>query len=101
MSYCELCEMDQAYCPHGLAERRWVSESTAIVLVSPSGYAHFPGCPHKAEDQDYSKWGEITTPGAWQRLGNGEQLQATGGANPDLVAWIRCSHCEDHGGPWS
>jgi hypothetical protein len=46
-----------------------------------------------------SRWAEIDTPNAWQRSGNGEQLRATGGACPDLIAKTRCRDCIDHG-PW-
>jgi len=54
------------------------------VLISPSGIAHIPQCPHKGDDPDYSRWAEIDTPDAWQRLGNGEHVRATGGSCPDL-----------------
>ena len=71
----------------------------STLLVSPSNIAHFPQCPHKGDDPDYTRWAEIDTPNAWQRLGNGEQLPATGGARPDLIAMARCQDCIDHG-PW-
>jgi hypothetical protein len=48
MAYCDLCEMDQNYCVHGLGERRQAASANAsILLVSPRNIAHFPECPHK------------------------------------------------------
>ena len=100
VAYCELCDMDRAYCVHGLAERRaTASVGVTSLLISPRGMAHFPGCPHKGDDPDYSDWAELDVPRAWERLGNGEQLRATGGARPDRVASARCEDCVDHG-PW-
>src|ERR1022692_810028 len=85
MAYCELCEMDRAYCEHGLTERRRaVATDASRLLISPAGMAHFPQCPHKGDDPDYSRWAELDAPRAWQRLGNGEELRATDGR--DLVA---------------
>jgi hypothetical protein len=100
VAHCELCEMDLAYCEHGLAARRQ-SASTAVVrlLISPNGMAHFPGCPHKGDDPDYARWAELDTTGAWARLGNGEHFRATGGRRPDLIAETRCRDCVEHG-PW-
>jgi hypothetical protein len=75
VAYCDLCEMDREFCEHGLAERR--RDAAAIVaklLISPNGIAHFPGCPHKGDHQDYRKWAELDTARAWERLSNGEQL---------------------------
>jgi len=47
--------------------------------------AHFPGCHHKGDDPDLSKWGKLDLPQAWQRLGNGEHLHATGGERSGLA----------------
>lgn len=100
MAYCELCEMDREFCGHGLAERRRAATVVAgELLISPNGVAHFLGCPHKGDDPDYSRWAKLNMPRAWERLGNGEQLQATGGERPDLVARSRCQDCLSHG-PW-
>jgi hypothetical protein len=100
VAYCNRCEMDRSYCVHGLEDSRQAASSNASVLfVSPRGIAHFPDCPHKGDDPDFSRWAEINTPNAWQRLGNGQALQATGGSRPDLIARTRCQDCVDHG-PW-
>jgi DivIVA domain-containing protein len=63
IAFCERCEMDRAYCEHGLAERRQAARSSAVsLLISPRGMAHFPGCPHKGDDPDYDHWAELNTP---------------------------------------
>jgi hypothetical protein len=99
MAYCDLCEMDRDSCEHGLAERRRAASASASrLLISPNNMAHFPQCDHK-DDPDFSRWAELDTPRAWERLGNGEQLPATGGARPDLIAKSRCRDCVNHG-PW-
>ncbi|MDP9398142.1 MAG: hypothetical protein M3P96_10135 [Actinomycetota bacterium] len=100
MTYCEQHGMDRAFCEHGLADRRAASPATAPrLLVSPTNQAHFPGCPHKGDDDDYENWAELDLPNAWQRLGNGERLRSTGGARPDRIATSRCKDCVAHG-PW-
>jgi len=99
VTHCERCDMDRDSCEHGLAERRrTASTKDATLLISPNNMAHFPDCPHK-DDPDYSRWAELDTPRAWERLGDGEHLSATGGARPDLIAMTRCQDCLDHG-PW-
>jgi hypothetical protein len=100
MTYCDLCEMDRSYCVHGLGERRQAaSGSASTLLISPRYVAHFPGCPHKGNVPDLSRWAEVNAQSAWQRLGNGEELRATGGSRLDLIAKTRCQDCVDHG-PW-
>ena len=100
MAYCELCQMAREFCEHGPAERRHATmEADRELRISPNGMAHFPGCPHKGDDPDYRRWATLDTPRAWERLGNGEQLLATGGERPDLVARSRCQDCVSHG-PW-
>ncbi len=100
MAYRELCGMDREFCEHGLLERRRNAIAIAReLLISPNGMAHFPGCPHKGDDPDYSRWATLDTPRAWERLGNSEQLPATGGACPSLMVRTRCQDCVDHG-PW-
>ena len=84
----------------GLVERRRNATAAATgLLISPKGIAHFAGCPHKGDHQDYRRWAELSAPRAWERLGNGEQLRATGGRNPALTAMDRCNNCVSHG-PW-
>lgn len=92
--------MDREFCEHGLVERRTHSAAiTRQLLISPNGMAHFPGCPHKGDDPDYSRRGELDTPQAWERLGNGDQLEDTGGGHPNLIARTRCQDCVSRG-PW-
>jgi hypothetical protein len=100
MAYCELYETDRAFCEHGQGDRREAATATVgSLLISPKGTAHFGGYPHKGDDQDYERWAELKVPRAWERLGNGEHLQATGGKRPSLVARARCQDCVSHG-PW-
>lgn len=100
VTYCEFCDMSRESCPHGRAEQHAATAaSTGLLLVSPRGMAHFPGCPHKGDDPDLSDWGALEAPQAWQRLGNGEHVRATAGDRPDLVAISRCQTCLGHG-PW-
>lgn len=100
MAYCELCDMNREFCEHGLADRRGNASAAAReLLISPKGVAHFPGCPHKGDDPDYTCWASLDTPRAWERLGNGEQLLATGGGRPGLPVGARCRDCDSHG-PW-
>lgn len=97
-TYCELCDLDDSTCQHGLARRTAARERTAALLVSPRGMAHFDGCPHK-EDPDYSRWGTIDRHGAWQALANGEEIETVSEAGAPLVATSRCLDCVQHG-PW-
>lgn len=100
MAYCDLCDMDQEFCEHGLTDRRRRAATGATgLLISPNGIAHFSGCPHKGDHQDYRRWAQLDVPRAWERLGNGEQLRATGGQSPTLTARDRCQDCVSHG-PW-
>ncbi|HCX84702.1 MAG TPA: hypothetical protein DHV14_06130 [Micrococcales bacterium] len=75
-------------------------ERAAALRVSPRGMAHFDGCPHKGdEDDDYSKWGSIDEPGAWQVLANKERIESVTAEGKLLIAESRCSTCVEHG-PW-
>ena len=100
MAYCELCDMDESTCAHGHERRKDARERIAALRVAPSGKAHFDGCQHKGnEDVDYSKWGIIDQPGAWQELANGKPIATVTEAGKPLVATSRCSTCVEHG-PW-
>lgn len=100
MGHCELCDMDLQFCWHRLTKRHVGSAACAgRLLISPNGMAHFPGCPHKGADADYTRWATLDMAQAWQRLGNGERLKADGGEQLNLVARIRCQDCVGHG-PW-
>jgi hypothetical protein len=69
MAHCELCGMDVRFCRRSLTERRASSAAVAgQLLISPKGMAHFPGCPHKGDDADYSRWATLAMAQAWQRL---------------------------------
>src|SRR4051812_42037125 len=93
--YCEQHDMPRAWCEHGVAERRAAISKTGVVLISPKNMAHLEGCSHKGEDPDYSKWGAIVgVSDAWQRIGNGEHVQANAGDRRDRVATARCRDCE-------
>ena len=78
---------------------RVAAAASADVPISPGGVAHFAGCLHKGGDLDYSGWASLSQPRAWERLGNGELLPATGGQRPSLIARSRCRDCVSHG-PW-
>jgi hypothetical protein len=96
--WCDLHDMDRAYCPHAAADRLTRRMRASFIRVSPRGIAHFDGCPHKGDqDTDYSRWGTVGSD-SWQAIGNGRPVQATGGRT-DLQARHRCSDCVAHG-PW-
>ena len=95
--YCELCEMENC-ADHGpgragAALRTAQRLANAEIQVSPRNIAHFPGCLHKGNDQDFAEWGFIRgLKDAWTRPGNGEQLATNAGV--ERVATSRCSTCE-------
>lgn len=92
---CERCDLPVGQCEHTRAPKRQAQPEPDLILISPREMAHIPGCPHKGDDPDYSNWAEIRNiPRAWERIGNGEALDATGGANKNLQAKIRCKDCE-------
>jgi hypothetical protein len=98
MTWCHLCDLDRSTCQHGLGDRLASRARSALILVSPARLAHFEGCPHK-DDSDFTAWGTLTGPDAWQRLGNGERMEATDQHGVALVVQGRCSDCVEHG-PW-
>ena len=80
---CDLCDLEFDQCLHGLAEQKSRTLFKVVVQVAPSHVAHLPGCAHKGEDEDFSKWGEITDDGAWVHLC--QTMPADGGMVSDLV----------------
>ncbi|MGF0117447.1 hypothetical protein ACQFYA_14155 [Promicromonospora sp. Marseille-Q5078] len=94
----ELCIHDMAPGTCALCSPRIGSASasmladTAVVYVSPSHVGHLAGCSHK-DDEDFSRWGEITRPGAWQDLRNGRAVAADTGSRVGLVANEACKSC--------
>ncbi len=99
MTSCQTCDTDRSEsCSHGQTGRHAAALSSTVVLVAPSGRGHFDGCPNE-EARDFSRWGELRVPDAWQRLGSGEALSTTTSAGQPLVATRRCPECADHG-PW-
>src|SRR4051795_13531635 len=82
MAECELTGLQQAGCDHcrtkGRADPR--NEGVVTLQISPTGFLHFEGCPHKGDDEDFKEWAYLDTPQAWQRVGNGERLPATRGS---------------------
>jgi hypothetical protein len=104
VTHCEICDLDRDHCAHAFADkeakRKNAKGSPRLLLVSPSGVAHFEGCPHKGDDPDFSKWARLDgITNALQRLGNDESIQANGGGRPNLVATSCCRDCDNHG-PW-
>jgi hypothetical protein len=75
-------------------------DEPVTVLVSPKRKAHLPGCSHKGNDPDFSLWGKITAPRAWDRLRDGEELPAAFNGGETTSAWQRCQTCVAHG-PWT
>ena len=66
--------------------------AVGLVYVSKTGIAHLPGrCMHQLKKN--LAWGIIDQRGAWEAIGKGQQIQATGGRRPELVATSRCSAC--------
>jgi len=98
--YCELCDMDNC-ADHGAGHDRAARHATqrqadVEIQVSPRNMAHFPGCSHKAGDEDFTEWGFIRgVKDAWTRLGNGEHLATNAGVK--RVATSRCRNCETTG----
>ncbi|MFE5339954.1 hypothetical protein ACFQ80_07015 [Isoptericola sp. NPDC056578] len=94
----DLCIHDMAPGTCALCSPRYGGASasmladTAVVYVSPSHVGHLAGCLHK-DDEDFSRWGEITRPGAWQDLRNGRAVATDSGARVGLVANEACKSC--------
>ena len=73
--------------------RRPARASRAVVEISPSRIGHLPGCSHK-DDEDWSRWGRVLRPGAWQELRNGNAVTAD---DPEMIvgltATVACRDC--------
>ena len=95
---CELCDLPLTQCEHGRPAPPRPSVPQQLE-VSPAHKAHFPGCPHKGDDEDLSRWGLITTgtAAAWQALGNRQVVATNAGSRVGLIANGRCTTCDDHG----
>ncbi|WP_438491840.1 hypothetical protein [Streptomyces asiaticus] len=76
--------------------QQWQSFPPGAILISPTQYAHLPGCGHLTESLVKApRWGWIPDPpaGLWDRLGAGYPAIATAG-NTDRRAVRRCESCE-------
>ena len=62
-----------------------------LIYVSRTGLAHLPGCPHLHNKG--REWGIIDERGAWDAIGRGLQVQATGGRLAGRIAKSRCATC--------
>ncbi|MFI8523078.1 hypothetical protein ACIGB8_01435 [Promicromonospora sukumoe] len=91
----DLCvhEMLPGTCGFCSPGNRPSSTDTSVVHVSPEKVGHLPGCMHKGEDEDYTRWGEIHAPGAWQDLRNGRRLLTDHGAVIGMAATRACKSC--------
>jgi hypothetical protein len=99
---CDKCDLPLAYCVHGQRDRDALRANRVGWLeISPAHVAHYPGCPHKGDDPDRSRWGEIRQGAsqAWERLGSGDVVSADAGERVGLEALNRCRDCVSHG-PW-
>ncbi|WP_143012998.1 hypothetical protein [Actinopolyspora mzabensis] len=95
-SRCERCDLPVGQCEHTRKPKPAGQPAPALILISPAGMAHIPGCFHKGDDPDYSDWGEIRdVPRAWERIGNGDVIAANAGANVELRANQRCKDCDN------
>lgn len=90
----ERCELPVGQCEHtrpALARSR--PDHSNVVLLSPRNVAHLTGCSHN-DESNLVGWGEIRdVPRAWERIGRGEVLKATGGENLGREARSRCLDC--------
>lgn len=97
---CEKTDLLVAYCDHCKQHRPAPREGRVELLrVSPTHYAHIPGCPHKGDDPDLSRWGEIrkNPSQAWDRLRNGDVVAADAGDQVGLEARRLCQDCVSRG----
>ena len=97
---CEKTDLLVAHCDHCKPNRHAPRAIRVELLeVSPTNFAHIPGCFHKGDDPDRSRWGEIrkNPSQAWERLGNGDVVAADAGERVGIEARVRCRHCVSRG----
>ncbi|CCH34981.1 hypothetical protein ABZ816_20680 [Actinosynnema sp. NPDC047251] len=91
---CARCELLVGQCEHTRTTAARRANPHDLILISPARVAHLPGCHHNNPADFVKNWAEITgDPRAWERIGNGIPVPATGGAAPGLVAVRRCDDC--------
>lgn len=76
--------------------QEWRHFAADTILVSPTQYAHLPGCTHLTEELVKSpRWGWIPQPprGLWDRLSSSHPATATAG-NTARQAVRRCEECQ-------
>lgn len=74
----------------------WGSWNPNTILISPTQYAHLPGCMHLSESEVKApKWGWTTAAGGlWTRISPAHPAQATEG-NTARLAIRRCQTCDE------
>ncbi|MEU1424687.1 hypothetical protein [Kitasatospora sp. NPDC005751] len=105
VDWCERCEMSWCDCPAdgsvprldramavlGATWAGWPTGATAI--VSPTGYAHLPGCFHLTESVLAApRYGWVTEPVSGHHVTRAQPLRATAG-NRDRIATKSCPTC--------
>ncbi|MFF4531391.1 hypothetical protein ACFY1P_19215 [Streptomyces sp. NPDC001407] len=74
----------------------WGNWDPNTILISPTQYAHIPGCTHLSESEIKApRWGWTTVAtGTWSRISSSQPVRATAG-NTDRVATRRCQTCNE------
>ncbi|QBI53799.1 hypothetical protein EKD16_10060 [Streptomonospora litoralis] len=101
--YCDLligagcaCSRSPQPPPGESAEGSGATFPSSSILISPTRYAHRPGCGHLSDSAIHPpEWGWITgaDPHLWTRIAQGHAVYATEG-NPQRYAVRRCTTCE-------
>lgn len=76
--------------------QEWRRFPADTILISPTRYAHLPGCTHLTEELVTApRWGWIPGPptGLWDRLNSSHPATATEG-NTKRQATRRCEECQ-------
>lgn len=78
------------------APPEWGSWDPNTILISPTQYAHIPGCTHLSESEIKApRWGWATVAaGSWARISPSHPVQATAG-NTSRRATRRCQTCNE------